>query len=66
MSRDTSGGGLWPEDEGGITILSNTISLRTQSDDDVPDEGCSCPTIPDDDEDVFLWIHLGSYMHLYH
>ena len=29
-------------------------------------EGCSCPTMPNDDEDVFFWIHLGSYVQLYH
>ena len=37
MSRDTSGGGLWPDDDGEINILTN-IGLWPQGDDDVPDE----------------------------
>ena len=28
-------------------------------------EGCSCPTMPNDDEDVFFWFHLGSYVHFF-
>ena len=38
MSRDTSGGGLWPDDDGEINILNNNIGLWPQGDDDVPDE----------------------------
>ena len=38
MSRDTSGGGLWSDDDGEINILTNNIGLWPQGDDDVPDE----------------------------
>ena len=38
MSRDTSGEGLWPDDDGEINILTNNIGLWPQGDDDVPDE----------------------------
>ena len=38
MSRDTSGEGLWPDDDGEINILINNIGLCPQSDDHVPDE----------------------------
>ena len=38
MSRDTSGGGLWSDDDGEINILANNIGLWPQGDDDVPDE----------------------------
>ena len=65
MSPDTSGGGLWPDDAGEINMLTNNIGLWPQGDDDVPDEtspadaltilseGCSCPTMPNDDEIFF-------------
>ena len=81
MSLDTSGGGLWPDDDGEINMLTNNIGLWPQVNDDVPDEtsqgdemflmmflseGCSWSTMPDDDEDVLFWIHLGSYVQLYH
>ena len=38
VSRDTSGGGLWPDDDGEINILTNNIGPWPQGDDDVPDE----------------------------
>ena len=66
MSRDTSGGGLWPDDDGEINILTNILAcgrkvmmmflmrLPLQTRYAILTEGCSCPTMPDDDEDVFL------------
>ena len=66
MSRDTSGGGLWPDVDGEINFLINNIGLWPQGDDNVPDETspetrytilserCSCPTMPDENEDVFF------------
>ena len=38
MSRDTSRGGLWPDDDGEMNILTNNIGLWPQGDDDVPNE----------------------------
>ena len=38
MPRDTSGGGLWPDDDEEINKLTNNIGLWPQGDDDVPDE----------------------------
>ena len=77
MSRDTSGGGLWPDDDGEINILTILacgrkvmmmflMRLPLQTRYTILSEGCSCPTMPNDDEDVFFWIHLGSYVQLYH
>ena len=38
MSRDTSGGSLWPDDDGEINILTKNIGLWPQGDHDVLDE----------------------------
>ena len=35
MPQDTSGGGLWPDDDGEINILTNDIGLWPQGDDAV-------------------------------
>jgi len=35
VPRDTSGGGLWPDDDGEINILTNDIGLWPQGDDAV-------------------------------
>ena len=37
MSQDTSGRGLWPDDDGEISSLTNIIGLWPQGGDDVPD-----------------------------
>ena len=66
MSRDSSRGGLWPDDDREINSLTHNIGLWPQGGDDVPDEtslqtrctilreGCWCPTMPDGDEYVFF------------
>ena len=38
MSRDTSGGGPWPDDDEEINMLTNNVGLWPQGGDDVPDE----------------------------
>ena len=43
MSRDTSGGGLWPDDDGEINILTNNIGLWPEGDDDDDDPDEASP-----------------------
>ena len=66
MSRDSSGGGLWPDDDIEINSLTRNIGLWPQGGDDVPDETSPADALHnperrmlvpydlDDDEDVFL------------
>ena len=45
MTRDTSGGGLWPDDAREINSLAHNIGLWLQGGDDVPDETSSADTL---------------------
>ena len=66
MSRDSSGGGLWPDDDREINSLAHTIGLWPQSGDDVPDDTSPADTLHNpqrkmllpydfnDDDNVFL------------
>ena len=51
----------WPQ-----VMMMFLMRLPVQTRYTILSEGCSCPTMPNDDENVFFLIHLGSYGQLYH